>query len=68
MLAPVILFTWTDLHIDSLCATIDVDFISKADGVLEMNHWCSMRFSLRLPFGASFYHRFLHCEDAVGAA
>jgi CheY-like chemotaxis protein len=33
---PVILFTWTDLHIDSLCATIDVDFISKADGVSKL--------------------------------
>jgi len=33
---PVILFTWTDLHIDSLCAGIDVDFISKADGVSKL--------------------------------
>ena len=33
---PVILFTWTDLDIDSLCAAIDVDFISKADGVSKL--------------------------------
>ena len=33
---PVILFTWTDLHIDSLCAAIDVDFISKADGTSKL--------------------------------
>ena len=33
---PVILFTWTDLHIDFLCAAIDVDFISKADGVSKL--------------------------------
>ena len=33
---PVILFTLTDLHIDSLCAAIDVDFISKADGVSKL--------------------------------
>ena len=33
---PVILFTMTDLHIDSLCAAIDVDFISKADGVSKL--------------------------------
>jgi CheY-like chemotaxis protein len=30
---PVILFTMTDLHVDFLCAAIDVDFISKAEGV-----------------------------------
>jgi CheY-like chemotaxis protein len=33
---PVILFTWTDLRIDSLCAAIDVDFISKADGLPKL--------------------------------
>ena len=33
---PVILFTMTDLNIDSLCAAIDVDFISKADGVSKL--------------------------------
>src|SRR6266446_3630992 len=33
---PVILFTMTELHVDSLCAAIDVDFISKADGVSKL--------------------------------
>ena len=33
---PVILFTLTDLHIDSLCAAIDVDFISKVDGIPKL--------------------------------
>ena len=33
---PVILFTMTDLHIDSLCAAIDVDFISKVDGIPKL--------------------------------
>jgi len=33
---PVILFTMTDLPIDSLCAAIDVDFISKADGISKL--------------------------------
>src|SRR6266481_2263975 len=33
---PVILFTWTDLPIDSLCAAIDVDFISKVDGIPKL--------------------------------
>ena len=33
---PVILFTLTDLPIDFLCAAIDVDFISKADGVSKL--------------------------------
>ena len=33
---PVILFTLTDLDIDSLCAAIDVDFISKVDGVSKL--------------------------------
>jgi CheY-like chemotaxis protein len=30
---PVILFTLTDLDVDSLCAAIDVDVISKVDGI-----------------------------------
>ena len=33
---PVILFTLTDLPINSLCAAIDVDCISKADGVSKL--------------------------------
>jgi CheY-like chemotaxis protein len=33
---PVILFTLTDLHIDSLCAAIDVDYISKVDGIPKL--------------------------------
>ena len=33
---PIILFTMTDLPIDSLCAAIDVDFVSKADGVSKL--------------------------------
>ena len=34
---PVILFTmYTDLHADSVCAAIGVDFISKADGVSKL--------------------------------
>jgi len=33
---PVILFTMTDLHIDTLCAAIDVDFISKVDGIPKL--------------------------------
>jgi two-component system nitrate/nitrite response regulator NarL len=33
---PVILFTMTDLHIDSLCAAIDIDFVSKGDGVSKL--------------------------------
>jgi DNA-binding NarL/FixJ family response regulator len=33
---PVILFTMTDLHVDFLCAAIDVDFISKAEGVSKL--------------------------------
>jgi CheY-like chemotaxis protein len=33
---PVILFTLTDLHIDSLFAAIDVDFISKVDGIPKL--------------------------------
>jgi DNA-binding NarL/FixJ family response regulator len=33
---PVILFTMTDLDVDFLCAAIDVDFISKAEGVSKL--------------------------------
>ena len=33
---PIILFTMTDLNIGSMCAAIDVDFISKADGVPKL--------------------------------
>jgi len=33
---PVILFTMTDLNIGSMCAAIDIDFISKADGVPKL--------------------------------
>jgi len=33
---PVILFTMTDLHVDFLCAAIDVDFISKVDGIPKL--------------------------------
>ena len=33
---PVILFTYTDLRIDSLCQAIGVDFISKVDGIPKL--------------------------------
>jgi CheY-like chemotaxis protein len=34
---PVILFTlYTDLHADSVCAAIGVDFISKTDGIAKL--------------------------------
>jgi CheY-like chemotaxis protein len=33
---PVILFTMTDLNIGFMCAAIDVDFISKADGTSKL--------------------------------
>ena len=33
---PVILFTWTELRVDTLCAAIDVDFISKVDGIPKL--------------------------------
>ena len=34
---PVILFTlYTDLHADSVCGAIGVDFISKADGIPKL--------------------------------
>jgi len=33
---PVILFTMTELRVDTLCAAINVDFISKADGVAKL--------------------------------
>ena len=34
--APVILFTYTDLEVDSLCTAIGVDFISKIDGLPKL--------------------------------
>jgi CheY-like chemotaxis protein len=33
---PVILFTYTDLHADSLCAAIGIEFISKTDGIPKL--------------------------------
>ncbi len=33
---PVVLFTMTNLNIGSMCAAIDVDFISKADGIPKL--------------------------------
>ena len=34
---PVILFTmYTDLHVDSLCEAIGIDFISKVDGIPKL--------------------------------
>ena len=33
---PVILFTYTDLLPNSLCAALGVDFISKTDGILKL--------------------------------
>ncbi len=33
---PVILFTLTELRVDTLCAAIDVDFISKVDGIPKL--------------------------------
>src|SRR4029077_4962717 len=33
---PVVLFTMTERRVDTLCAAIDVDFISKADGVSKL--------------------------------
>ena len=33
---PVILFTYTDLTADSLCAAIGIDFISKIDGLPKL--------------------------------
>jgi two-component system nitrate/nitrite response regulator NarL len=33
---PVILFTMTELHVDNLCAAINVDFISKVDGIPKL--------------------------------
>lgn len=33
---PVILFTLTELHVDTLCAAIDIDFISKVDGMSKL--------------------------------
>jgi CheY-like chemotaxis protein len=38
---PVILFTlYTDLHVDSLCAAIGVDFISKVVGIPKLLKRC----------------------------
>jgi CheY-like chemotaxis protein len=33
---PVILFTYTDLHADSFCMAMGVDFISKIDGLPKL--------------------------------
>lgn len=33
---PIILFTYTDLHADSLCEAIGIDFISKIDGLPKL--------------------------------
>ncbi len=33
---PVILFILTELRVDTLCAAIDVDFISKVDGIPKL--------------------------------
>jgi CheY-like chemotaxis protein len=46
---PVILFTLTDLPIDSLCAAIDVDFISKADGISKLLERVDALFPHTLP-------------------
>ena len=46
---PVILFTMTDLPIDSLCAAIDVDFISKADGISKLLERVDALFPQTLP-------------------
>jgi CheY-like chemotaxis protein len=46
---PVILFTLTDLPIDSLCAAIDVDFISKADGISKLLERVDALFPQTLP-------------------
>jgi CheY-like chemotaxis protein len=52
---PVILFTMTDLPIDSLCAAIDVDFISKADGISKLLERVDALFPQTLPNeGATF--------------
>jgi two-component system, LytTR family, response regulator AlgR len=46
---PVILFTLTELHVDTLCAAIDVDFISKADGVSKLLEKVDALFPPTLP-------------------
>ncbi len=46
---PVILFTMTELRVDTLCAAIDVDFISKADGVSKLLEKVDALFPLTLP-------------------
>jgi CheY-like chemotaxis protein len=46
---PVILFTMTELRVDTLCAAIDVDFISKADGVSKLLEKVDALFPPTLP-------------------
>jgi CheY-like chemotaxis protein len=46
---PVILFTMTELRVDTLCAAMDVDFISKADGVSKLLEKVDALFPLTLP-------------------
>ena len=46
---PVILFTMTELRVDTLCAAIDVDFISKADGVSKLLEKVDALFPPSLP-------------------
>jgi CheY-like chemotaxis protein len=46
---PVILFTMTELRVDTLCAAIDVDFISKADGVSKLLERVDALFPPTLP-------------------
>jgi len=46
---PVILFTMTELRVDTLCAAIDVDFISKADGVSKLLEKVDALFPLTRP-------------------
>jgi CheY-like chemotaxis protein len=46
---PVILFTLTELRVDTLCAAIDVDFISKAEGVSKLLERVDALFPPTLP-------------------
>jgi CheY-like chemotaxis protein len=46
---PVILFTLTELRVDTLCAAIDIDFISKADGVSKLLERVDALFPPTLP-------------------
>jgi len=46
---PVILFTMTELRVDTLCAAMDVDFISKADGVSKLLEKVDALFPLTRP-------------------